>query len=257
MENKNVNGILIVDKPKNWTSHDVVAKLRNTLNIKKIGHGGTLDPEATGVLILLLGTMTKRATDVLGMDKEYLIDFILGRSTTTGDGEGDTIDELPVNDPRLVSITDKQINNAIHPFIGEITQVAPWYSAIKVNGKKLYQYARGKSPQELVALEVEVERPVRTIEVHTLSLDDFTRGTAQKYPYGRLHIHCSSGTYTRVVVEDLGKALDVPAYQTDLRRVRIGGFDLHDAVTVTEFSEVEKILPLIIPERQAVQKLSQ
>ncbi|MCA9397440.1 tRNA pseudouridine(55) synthase TruB [candidate division WWE3 bacterium] len=246
MKNSQLNGMLIVDKPKGWTSHDVVAKLRNTLSLKKIGHGGTLDPEATGLLIILLGTFTKKSEQILGLDKSYTIDFILGRSTTTGDEEGETIEALEKTDETLQQITQKDLGAALESLRGKIAQQVPWFSAIKVDGKKLYQYARGKSPEELNNLDTQIERPVREIEIKRLEIERFEQGTDESYPKGALIVDCSSGTYTRVLVEDLGKALHVPAYQTDLRRMRIGDFTLDQALEEKDFESIESILSRVI-----------
>jgi tRNA pseudouridine55 synthase len=244
MEYKYIDGLIIVDKPKGWTSHDVVAKLRSTLKIKKIGHGGTLDPEATGVLIVLLGNYTKRANEILGLPKSYRVSAVLGQSTITGDAEGEITDELEVNDKRLESITEQDITNVLNSFVGTIRQQVPWYSAIKVDGKKLYQLARGKTPDQLQQLEVKISRPVREIEIYSLKLISFEH-VQNSYPVLQFEVSCSSGTYTRVLVEDIGKALGMPAFQTELRRLTIGTFDLKHSLTQEEFTEMDKILPKI------------
>ncbi len=237
MNQKFIDGLLIVDKPKDWTSHDVVAKLKNTLRAKKVGHGGTLDPDATGVLIILLGSYTKRAESFLGLDKSYRITMEFGRSTTTGDAEGETVEKLEIEDKRLGVITTEALEHALNTLTGIIPQQVPWFSAIKIDGKKLYQYARGKSPDELRQLDQEIQRPVRDIEIFEARLVSFEPGTGQSYPSAIVEISCSSGTYTRVFVEDLGKALAVPAYQTGLVRTDIGEFSLDGAVSVDHFDD--------------------
>jgi len=239
MENKYINGLLIVDKPKDWTSHDVVAKIRNTLKIKKVGHGGTLDPTATGVLIVLLGDYTKRAESFLGLDKSYRIAMEFGRSTTTGDEEGKTINSLEVKDQKLGAITAEVLEHTLNRLVGTIPQQVPWFSAIKIGGKKLYEYARGKTPEELQKLDQEIARPVRDIEIYNAHLVGFVSGTATTYPSATVNISCSSGTYTRVFVEDLGKSLGVSAYQTSLRRTSIGEYTLDNSVSVEDFGNVD------------------
>jgi len=232
-----MGGILIADKPKDWTSHDVVAKIRNTLKVKKAGHGGTLDPTATGVLIVLLGDYTKRAEEFLGLDKSYRISIEFGRSTTTGDEEGEIIEEWEMENEKLKNIQAEVVESALEKLTGTIAQQVPWFSAIKIDGKKLYEYARGKSPEELKTLDKEIERPVRDIEIYSTRLVKFIPGADTAYPSATVEISCSSGTYTRVFVEDLGKTLGVPAYQTSLRRESIGEYTLENSVTVEHFGD--------------------
>lgn len=233
----NIQGILIVDKPKDWTSHDVVAKIRNTLKIKKAGHGGTLDPTAMGVLIVLLGDYTKRAGEFLGLNKSYRISMEFGRSTTTGDEEGETVEELEMRNERLEVITAEVVEGALGKLTGTIPQQVPWFSAIKIDGKKLYEYARGKSPDELAQLDKEIARPIRDIEIYSAVLVSFDSGTSTSYPRAVVEISCSSGTYTRVFVQDLGKVLGVPAYQTALNRTSIDKYSLETAVSVEHFGD--------------------
>lgn len=234
-----MQGLLIVDKPKDWTSHDVVAKIRNTLKVKKAGHGGTLDPTATGLLIVLLGDYTKRAESFLGLDKSYRITMEFGRSTTTGDEVGEAITQLPMDNDQLGRITPGVVEEALSRLTGTIPQLVPWFSAIKIGGKKLYEYARGKTPEELRRLDQEIARPVRDIEIYAATLVDFTYGTDVKYPSAMIDISCSSGTYTRVFVEDLGKVLGAPTYQTSLRRTSIGEYTLDNSVAVEQLGNAE------------------
>lgn len=238
------DGILIVDKPKNWTSHDVVAKLRNVLNQRQIGHGGTLDPTATGVLIILIGSATKKSDEIVGLDKTYLIDFMLGQSTTTGDETGEVSES--VSSARTSQITQDELRSVLANLQGELIQIAPWFSAIKVGGTKLYQMARGKTAEELSTLDQKIVRPQRTIVIHTIELLKFSPGSPKKYPTGQIQISCSSGTYTRAFVERIGQELGVPAHQTALRRLRIGPFDLKNAVTQDRFEDRDYLLQQIL-----------
>lgn len=214
-----MNGILLIDKPKGWTSFDVVNKVRrmvqqselNTSNKKRfpVGHTGTLDPMATGLLVLLLGTYTKQAPGLTKLDKTYDVTMKLGQTSTTGDSEGEI---TPISDsqPSLDAVMA-----ALQQFVGDQMQVPPAFSAIKINGQRAYKLARdGKTP-ELAA------RPVH-IEQITL--------TNYEYPFVRFTTEVSSGTYIRSLVEDLGKTLETGAYMSDLRRTKVGKFGLKDAL---------------------------
>lgn len=228
--------ILLVDKPVGWTSFDVVAKIRNTLravqasnnkqqtnnsqssNINhqkpkklKVGHAGTLDPFATGLLIILVGDECKKAGDFLKLDKTYEFTAKLGEVSTTGDPEGDI---------KVVSgtiPTEKQVREALNQFQGTITQVPPAFSAIKVNGKRAYDLAReGK----------EVDIPEREVTIYTLELQEYS------YPFLKCVCDVSSGTYIRTLVEDIGNVLTTGAYCTELRRTKIDSFDIKDAHSI-------------------------
>lgn len=211
-----MNGILLVDKPKGWTSFDVVAKVRGTLraggvNKPKVGHTGTLDPLATGLLVLLLGGYTKRATELSKLDKVYEVTMKLGETSTTGDAEGERT-KISNKEP-----TKPEVEEALSKFIGELLQTPPVYSAVKVGGQRAYKLARqGKT----VALE---PRPVKIYK---------SKLTSYEYPLIGFTTHVSSGTYIRSLVEDLGKALGTGAYMSDLRRTRVGQFDIKDAIDI-------------------------
>lgn len=221
-----MNGILLIDKPKGWTSFDVVNKVRrivqlselNTSNKKRFptGHTGTLDPMATGLLVLLLGTYTKQAPGLTKLDKTYDVTMKLGQTSTTGDVEGE-ITDVSDTQPSLDAVTA-----ALQQFVGDQMQVPPAFSAVKINGQRAYKLARdGKTP-ELKA------RPVH-IEQITLS--------SYEYPFVRFTAEVSSGTYIRSLVEDLGKALKTGAYMSDLRRTKVGKFDLADALTMEDLND--------------------
>lgn len=240
-----MNGILIVDKPKEWTSHDVVAKIRNTLHVKKVGHGGTLDPTATGMLIVLVGTYTKQANAFLGLDKSYEITCRFGSFSTTGDEEGELYNTLAVDDSVFQTLNQEKIADALAEMQGTLPQQVPWFSAIKVDGKKLYQYARGKTVEELHMLDTHIARPVRDIVIYATDLLGFTLSTPGKYPEAVISLSCSSGTYTRVFVEDLAEKLGVPAYQIGLRRTTIGYFTLANAITEKDFGNAGVLMQAI------------
>lgn len=219
------SGILLVDKPAGWTSFDVVAKIRSQIRAEynardqkptkrqlRVGHTGTLDPFATGLLIILLGEATKRSDEFLKADKTYDATIYLGATSTTGDPEGDiTPVELAVDRGPIMSKED--VIRALEQFVGEITQVPPKYSAIKIGGQRAYKLAhQGK----------QVDIPARQVTIHSLDLIEY------KYPEIKLRAHVSSGTYIRTLAEDIGKALGVGAYCSQLRRTAIGNYKMED-----------------------------
>ncbi len=208
------DGIVLVDKPAGWTSFDVVAKIRGQIRSEytargekatkrqlKVGHAGTLDPFATGLLIILLGESTKKANAFLKLDKVYEATFRLGRRSTTGDPEGD-ITEVSEFQP-----TNADVQSVLRSFIGETQQRPPIFSAIKINGQRAYKLAREGR---------EIEIPLRTVTIYSLELIDYT------YPDVSVRVHVSSGTYIRSLAVDVGTLLKTDAYCSVLRRVRIG-----------------------------------
>jgi tRNA pseudouridine55 synthase len=209
-----MDGLLLIDKPAGWSSFDAVAKVRGILKVGtgqkvKVGHTGTLDPLATGLLVLTVGTYCRRAQEFSGMDKTYEAAMTLGMTSTTGDDEGD---KTPVSS-RIPS--EEEVQEALKKFEGDIMQTPPAYSAIKVGGKRAYQLARaGKQ----VNLE---PRPAR---INSLTLSNYS------YPTVTFVASVGSGTYIRSLVEDIGDALGTGAYMSGLRRTRVGNFDLKDAV---------------------------
>lgn len=208
--------VLLVNKPYEWTSFDVVNKLRYRLKIKKIGHAGTLDPLATGLLIICTGKMTKRIEEFMGQEKEYTGTFVLGQSTPSHDLE------TAVDEQHDISVlTEEMIRSATHPFTGTIQQLPPMHSAIKVGGKRAYEFARqGK----------EVELQPRAVEVSVFEI------TSIQLPEVNFRIVCSKGTYIRSIARDYGKLLGVGAYLSRLCRTRIGTFRLEDALEVENVS---------------------
>lgn len=220
-----MNGIIIINKPKDYTSHDVVAKVKKILNLKKVGHTGTLDPNATGVLILLLNNGTKFAKYLINHDKEYEVVLKLGIKTDTADGEGNIIKEEQVN------IKEKEeIEKVLKSFIGKQEQFPPMYSAIKVNGKKLYEYAReGKK----------VEVNSRKIEIYSIKLKNINN----KENEIQFKVSCSKGTYIRSLCEDIATKLETIGYMKDLKRTVVGDFNLNQAITIEELeSNKEQVI---------------
>lgn len=222
-----MNGILPLYKPKGLTSHDCVLKLRKLLKIKKIGHTGTLDPDVDGVLPICIGRATKVVQYITNADKTYEGEVTLGYTTTTEDASGDKVEEMLPNLP----ITREQIIKTLDKFHGEIIQVPPMFSAVKVKGKKLYEYAReGK----------EVERPSRTIRIKNLELLDqqemFLPNPTITF---RFRVKCSKGTYVRTLAVDIGKDLGFPAHMSQLTRVEAASIKLENTIT---FSEIEEAI---------------
>ena len=211
--------MILIDKPAGISSFGVVAKVRGYLRNEcghkvKVGHTGTLDPFATGLLILLSGKMTKKSNEFLKLDKEYLADLKLGFKSSTGDPEG----EIEKVDDRVPDA--KEIEDILQTFIGEIEQIPPKYSAIKINGQRAYKLARKG---------VDFEMPVRRVIIYNSDVVE--------YEYPRLVIRCrvSSGTYIRTLAEDIGLKLGVGAYLTALRRTKIGEYSVDKACTLKDF----------------------
>lgn len=219
MEEKPFEKIILIDKPADMSSFGVVArvrrKLRDELGKKvKVGHTGTLDPFATGLLIILAGKATKKSDEFLKKDKEYEATVYLGKTSTTGDIEGE-ITEVSNAVP-----TQKEVENACKKFIGEIKQTVPIFSAVKINGERAYKLARkGK----------EIEMPTRTVTIYSLDVISYN------YPELKIRTHVSSGTYIRTLGEDIGKALETGAYLTALRRTKIADYDVKDATKLDDY----------------------
>ena len=210
-----MNGFLVVDKPSGMTSHDVIARCRRALGIRRIGHAGTLDPAATGVLIIGVGSGARLLRFVESAEKEYIGGVVFGATTTTCDAEGDVVAEHDAS-----QLDRRAVERALEPFRGEIDQVPPMVSAIKVGGEALYVKARRG--------EV-IERAPRRITIHHLSLEDFTPGERAR---ATLRVVCSKGTYIRSLATDLGDALGCGAHLGSLRRTRVGPFGLDVAIAL-------------------------
>ena len=209
-----MNGILLIDKPRDWTSSDVVAKLRGVLREKRIGHAGTLDPMATGLLVVFVGRATRACSFAEAEDKVYHAALRLGQSTDTQDITGTVLREADAS-----FVTEELLRETLRRFEGEIDQIPPMYSAIKQNGRKLYEIARKGG---------EVERQPRRITVHSLSLAGRQDGD------WLLDICCSKGTYVRTLCHDIGESLGCGGCMSALRRVRAGAFSVEDAHTLSE-----------------------
>lgn len=218
-----MDGWLIIDKPAGITSHDVVAFARRRLKTQKIGHTGTLDPLATGVLVLGVGSATRLIEYIVGCDKEYEAEITFGGRSNTGDSEGEIIPT-----PNSPVFAREDLEKLLPKYLGKISQIPPQYSAIKIGGKNAYELAREG---------IEIEMQPREIEIHALKLISF------KYPKVDLHIHCGSGTYIRSIARDLGEDLLAGGYLTRLKRMRVGKFNIKQAISLKAISE-EKILPL-------------
>ena len=213
-----MNGIVIVDKPQEWTSQDVTARLRRVFNTRRIGHGGTLDPMATGVLPVFVGRGTRGVEFFEHAEKTYETVLRLGLTTDTEDVWGETLEERPV------AFTAEKLEEVLESFRGEILQVPPMYSALKVNGQKLCDLARkGK----------EVERQPRPITIHELTLLETTENTL------RLRVRCSKGTYIRTLCKDIGEALGCGGCMAELRRVTAGEYTIEEAVPLQTLLETE------------------
>jgi tRNA pseudouridine55 synthase len=230
---REIDGVLLVDKPGDHTSHDVVARLRRKLNMKRIGHAGTLDPMATGLMILLIGKATKISQYLISLDKEYEGAIELGKVTDSQDADGEVLSTLPV--PPL---TEAELRTAMAGFLGDQYQTPPMYSAIKIDGVPLYKSARKG---------VEVEREPRFIRVSSFELTKFG------LPRFEFRMRCTKGTYVRTVAHDLGQKLGCGAHLAALRRTATDKFKLTDALTLDQIesmslSEIEKRL---IPVHQA------
>ena len=233
-----MEGILLVDKPRDHTSHDVVARLRGKLKMKKIGHAGTLDPMATGLLIILVGKATRVSQYLISLDKEYEGTIELGKVTDTQDADGEVMETRPVP-----ALTEAQIREAIAGFLGDQYQMPPMYSAIKIDGVPLYKSARKGE---------EIEREPRFIRVSSWELTRFG------LPQFDFRLRCTKGTYVRTLAHDLGQKLGTGAHLAALRRTATDKFNVAQALTIEQIQamtlpEIEKRL---IAPRDAVPSLA-
>lgn len=209
--------IILADKPAGISSFGVVARVRRQLSEQagrkiKVGHTGTLDPFATGLMILLSGTFTRRAGEFSKLDKVYEATIRLGATSSTGDPEGEITEQLVQDIP-----SEQQVRQTIKTFLGKITQTPPVFSAIKINGQRAYKLARAGQA---------VEMPSREVEIYSIELLSY------EYPHIKIRAHVSSGTYIRTLAQDIGDLLGTGAYATELRRVKVGQYDIKDAVTI-------------------------
>jgi tRNA pseudouridine55 synthase len=228
-----LEGILLVDKPSGPTSHDVVATVRRLSGIRRVGHTGTLDPLATGLLAICIGRATRLAEYLSGQRKSYQATVRLGQDTTTYDAEGEIVAE------RQVTVSEEEIAAALEMFRGEISQLPPLYSAVKVDGRPMYRHAREG---------VEVERPARAVTIYEIEL------VRWRTPLLEVRIVCSSGMYVRSLAYDLGRVLDCGGHVKVLRRTAIGSFAVDEAVSL-EALDKEQLLKQMLPAEAAVRHL--
>lgn len=230
-----MNGVLIIDKPRGITSHDVVDEIRRLFHIRKVGHTGTLDPDATGVLPVCVGKATKIAQFLLSSDKEYEAVMILGIRTDTQDSTGKVISRV-----EKLNFGEKEVRDTFSNFTGELEQIPPMVSAVRYKGKKLYELARQG---------IEIERAPRKIRIFELNIMDC------EIPRIRFKVVCSKGTYIRTLCLDIGDMLGCGAHQAELIRLRSGPFKLSDAITLKELKEMSNPEKKLIPPEQALSHL--
>ncbi len=240
-----MDGLLIIDKPAGLTSHDVIARVRRILKTKRVGHTGTLDPFATGVMVILVGKATRLAQFLDKDEKEYEATVRFGFETDTGDRTGSPSSK--VQSPKFVKI--EEIVGVLGAFRGEIEQTPPMYSAKKIEGKKLYELARKG---------IEVERKAVRIKISKLEVYEIPNDNADRTDIGLwtwdfgLTVACSAGTYIRTLAEDIGRAVDSAAHLAELRRTRAGKFELANSVTIDELQDAEEPKSYLIPMEEAV-----
>lgn len=232
-QKKNINGILLLDKPLGFSSNQALQKIKWLLKAAKAGHTGTLDPLASGLLPLCFGEATKFAHYLTDADKTYIATIKLGITTTTGDAEGAVLSTQPVN------VNQAEFKKTSQQFLGEISQVPPMYSALKFEGKALYEYARAG---------VEIERQSRLVTIHSIEVNSFSSDVAV------ITVTCSKGTYIRTLAEDIGKQLGCGAHLIGLRRTATANYDISQAITIEQFEAMsdEQRLAVLAPADSAV-----
>lgn len=231
------NGILPVLKERGMTSHDVVFKLRKILKTKKIGHTGTLDPEVSGVLPICIGSATRVSDYIMDMGKSYTATVLIGRSTTTEDQTGETLEKIKVSGE---NINNAIIDDVLKQFNGVIEQTPPMYSSVKVNGKKLYEYARQG---------ITVERPTRKVHIKSINRISELRFSNHECEFD-IEVTCGKGTYIRTLATDIGKSLGYPSHMSSLTRNNSGGFSIENSFTIDQikaFHEQEILQTKLFP----------
>lgn len=237
-------GVLILDKDSGMTSHDCVFKLRKLFHTKKVGHTGTLDPEVTGVLPICFGRATKLARFLTDEGKRYVAEVTIGTATMTEDAHGEIVEQKLVEQH---AFTSEDVDDVLRSLTGEIEQIPPYYSAVKVNGKKLYEYARKGQT---------VERPRRIVQIQNLkrTSEVVIEGDVCRF---RIDVECGKGTFIRTLAVQIGERLGYPAHMSDLRRTRSGSFDEKDAITLStirELEEVEARMEKLIPLEEIIKR---
>ncbi|MGG5304016.1 tRNA pseudouridine(55) synthase [Enterococcus pernyi] len=243
-----MEGLLPLWKERGMTSHDCVFKLRKILHTKKIGHGGTLDPDVDGVLPICIGKATKVIEYLTDSGKTYKGEITLGYSTTTEDKSGEIVEQRAVTE----ALTEEQVDEAMAAFVGEITQIPPMYSAVKVNGRRLYEYARNNETVERPVRKAQIYRFERTSEI----LWSKEAGTVS----WRFEVECGKGTYVRTLAVDTGSKLGYPAHMSDLMRTASAGMDESQAITLAEvasYMENGTIEEYLLPIETGVAKFEQ
>ncbi len=215
-----MQGILIINKPKGFTSQDVVSKVKKILNIKKAGHTGTLDPLATGVLPVLLGNYTKLSKYLIEHDKTYIAKVKLGKKSDTGDSEGNVVETQEVD---LKNISEENVKNVLKSFLGKQKQIPPMYSAIKIDGKKLYEYAREGKKVDVEPRDIEIY-DIKLLSINELEIE--------------FEVSCSKGTYIRSLCEDIAQELGTIGYMSSLNRILVDRFSIEEAI---DFETLEKM----------------
>jgi tRNA pseudouridine55 synthase len=238
---QSLDGILVIDKPAGWTSHDVVARMRRILGTRRIGHTGTLDPFATGVLVICINRATRLVRFLIGDEKEYRATMRLGYATDTGDLTGSILS--PSADAR--HITAGMVNEALSHFRGRIEQTPPMYSAKKIGGSKLYEMARRGLHIEREPVEIEIKE----LELREIK-EIFSHGSEELTKDCLINVVCSSGTYVRTLAEDIGRRLGIGAHLVELRRTRAGNFEIDRSLTLEElalFADAGQVESVLIP----------
>lgn len=241
-----MDGLLVIDKPEDWTSHDVVARVRRILKTKRVGHTGTLDPFATGVLVVLIGKATRLAQFLDKDEKEYEALIQFGFETDTGDKTGVPTAKSPLPEQEMAErISSSDWDAIFKAFRGEIEQIPPMYSAKKIKGKKLYELARKG---------VEADRKLVRITVHELEV---LKGGGPSHSAIRIRVACSAGTYIRTLAEDIGRKFGVEAHLSELRRTRAGQFTLADSISIEELENSEDPALQLLDISRSVMHLSE
>ena len=250
-----MDGVLIIDKPVGFTSHDVVARVRKLLHVRRVGHTGTLDPFATGVLVVLVGRATRLAQFVSGAEKEYEAIVRLGYATDTGDITGAPVSNTQgsINVVTANQWSDQEIESALESLVGEIDQIPPMYSARKVGGRKLYDLARRGEQVERQPARV-IIHSFQAIRREARLLKDNMDGTFDL----AVHVVCSAGTYIRALAESLGERLNVGAHLAELRRIRAGAFPISEALSLESLkaaADEESLATVLLPPREVLRHM--